>query len=106
MIARLKRILKAMLFPTGDFVTNKSARDEWLIRTLSEIPAGGVILDAGAGEGQYRKFCSHLTYISQDFAKYDGRGDGSALQTERWDQSLVQIVSDITSIPRPDASFD
>lgn len=75
-------------------------------KTLKKIPTGSRILDAGAGEQQYKKFCSHLNYVSQDFAQYDGKGDGKALQIKTWENSNLDIVSDITSIPEPDASFD
>ena len=85
---------------------NKANRDAWLEYTLASIPPGQRILDAGAGELQYKRFCAHLDYVSQDFAQYDGQGDGVALQTDAWDQSQLDIVSDITSIPEPDASFD
>lgn len=85
---------------------NQYNRENWLKTTLKQIPAGSRILDAGAGEQQYRRFCAHLNYVAQDFAKYDGKGDGTGLQTEIWDQSSLNIVSDITSIPERDASFD
>jgi SAM-dependent methyltransferase len=85
---------------------NQTSRDIWLEKALSGIPAGSRILDAGAGELQYKKFCPHLRYVSQDFAKYDGVGDGAALQMGSWDQSKIDIVSDIIDIPEPDASFD
>jgi SAM-dependent methyltransferase len=65
---------------------NKSNRDIWLKKTLEDIPAGFTLLDAGAGEQQYRKFCTHLKYFSQDFE--------------------LDIVSDINSIPVKNASFD
>jgi ubiquinone/menaquinone biosynthesis C-methylase UbiE len=82
------------------------ARVEWIAQTLRNIPAGQRILDAGAGELQFKKYCSHLNYVSQDFAKYDGTGDGRGLNPGKWDQSRLDIVSDITSIPEPDESFD
>ena len=85
---------------------NESNRTNWLERTLASLPAGARILDAGAGEQQYRRFCSHLDYVSQDFALYDGSGNRAGLQTGTWDQSSLDIVSDITAIPEPDASFD
>jgi ubiquinone/menaquinone biosynthesis C-methylase UbiE len=86
--------------------TNEAVRLAWVKRILAEIPAGSRILDAGAGELKYRRFCSHLRYVSLDFARYDGRGDDSGLQTGAWDSSQVDIVSDITAIPAGAASFD
>lgn len=85
--------------------TNESARVEWIEKTLKRIPAGLTILDAGAGECQFKKFCTHLNYVAQDFAQYEGTGE-IGLQTGTWDNSKLDIVSDITNIPRPDASFD
>jgi len=85
---------------------NLSTREVWLEDTLKKIPSGMRILDAGAGELQYKKFCAHLKYVSQDFGQYDGSGDQSGFQMGSWDQTRLDIVSDITSIPEPDASFD
>ena len=85
---------------------NQSNREAWLERTLKQVPVGSRILDAGAGEQQYKRFCSHLEYVSQDFAQYDGMGDGAGLQTGNWDQSTLDIICDITAIPEPDESFD
>lgn len=85
---------------------NQKNREIWLKKTLQKLPDNARILDAGAGEQKYKKLCSHLQYRSQDFAQYDGKGDGSGLQTGSWDQSKIDIISDITYIPEPDASFD
>jgi len=85
---------------------NTSTREVWLEQALQQIPAGKRILDAGAGELKFKKFCGHLDYVSQDFAQYDGSGDGKGLQAGSWDQTKLDIVSDITAIPEPDYSFD
>lgn len=85
---------------------NQKTREEWLEKTLKSLPDGTKILDAGAGELAYKKFCTHLNYVSQDFGQYNGQGDGSALQMGAWEQSKLDIVSDITNIPEPDNSFD
>jgi SAM-dependent methyltransferase len=86
--------------------TNQAVREAWLEKMLHDIPAGSRILDCGAGELKYKRFCSHLQYVSQDFAQYDGKGDAAGLQMGAWDQSTLDIVSDITAIPEPDGSFD
>lgn len=85
---------------------NQSNRDLWLENALAKIPEGSRILDVGAGELKYKRLCTHLNYVSQDFAQYDGKGDGKGFQTGAWDQSKLDIVSDITSIPDLAGSFD
>ena len=85
---------------------NQSTRDKWLKEILKKIPPNSRILDAGAGEQQYKSLCSHLNYVSQDFAQYDGKGDGVGKHTGRWDYKNLDIISDITSIPEPNNSFD
>jgi len=85
---------------------NEATRHAWVEQALRKIPAGSRLLDAGAGEQRYRRFCDHLDYVSQDFGRYDGLGDGAGLQTRTWDASDLDIVSDITAVPQPDQSFD
>jgi SAM-dependent methyltransferase len=85
---------------------NEPNREKWLENILQSVPAESRILDAGAGTQRYRAFCRHLKYVSQDFAQYSGEGDGAALQTGTFDYGTLDITSDITSIPEPDASFD
>jgi SAM-dependent methyltransferase len=87
-------------------LSNQSTRDTWVERVLSELPKGARLLDAGAGECQYKKFCGHLRYVSQDLAEYTGRDSSVGLQQANWDTSAVDIVCDITAVPEPDASFD
>lgn len=84
---------------------NQQTRDQWAEKALRDLPRGWRILDAGAGEQPYRRFCEHLDYVAQDFARYDGTGDAVGLQPGTW-ACDVDIVCDITKIPEPDASFD
>ncbi len=85
---------------------NEAARDEWVAKTLRALPPDSRLLDAGAGTQPYRRFCDHLRYVSQDFAKYDGSGDAKGLQLDGFDYGTLDIISDITAIPEPDGSFD
>lgn len=86
--------------------SNEAVRRSWLEHVLRQIPPGSRILDAGAGEQQFKRYCNHLDYVSQDFAQYDGTGDGRGLQMGSWDRTNLDIVSDITAIPESDGSFD
>jgi ubiquinone/menaquinone biosynthesis C-methylase UbiE len=52
-----------------------------------------------------KNFVEHLKYIAQDFGEYQGAGE-VGLQTGTWDNSKLDIVSDILSIPLPDHSVD
>jgi len=88
---------------------NESNRQAWLKQTLNTVPKGARLLDAGAGELKNRKYCDHLDYVSQDFCQYqgvEGGGLDEGLQSKNWDTTRVDLVSDITTIPAPDASFD
>lgn len=93
-------------FPINEGDQNTLPRENWIANRLAAIPAGSRILDAGAGEADKKKYCPHLIYVSQDFGQYCGEGNGKGLQTGQWDQSKLDIISDISSIPEPDASFD
>ena len=85
---------------------NETPREAWLQETLAKIPAGARLLDAGAGEQRHKKYCTHLKYVAQDFAQYDGKGDAVGLQTGAWDQTKLDIVGDIAAIAEPSGSFD
>lgn len=104
----LKKIvikLRRMLL-TDVGMNNGSDRQQWIINSIKKIPAGGKILDAGAGECQFKEVCKHLSYTSQDFGQYNGTGDSKGIQMKKWDNTKLDLVSDITKIPVPDCSFD
>jgi SAM-dependent methyltransferase len=86
--------------------TNESDRELWIQRQLEELPAGARLLDSGAGEQPYRKYCEHLRYVAQDFAQYAPAADPAGLHMKAWEYPQFDIVSDITAIPEPDGSFD
>ena len=80
--------------------------DAWVEAQLNKLPRGSKIIDVGAGEQKYKRFCTHLDYVSQDFCEYSGQGNEQGLQMGTWDTSKTDIVSDITSIPAEDEAFD
>lgn len=84
---------------------NDQRRQTWIKKALRDIPSGARILDAGAGELRHKSLCTHLEYVSQDFAQYRGHEVDEGLQKAQWDSSQVDIVSDITTIPEPSESF-
>lgn len=86
--------------------TNEDARNAWIGKQLKGIRGGNRILDAGAGQLKWKKACSHLNYVSQDFCEYEGKGDGKGMQRGKWDTGGIDLVSDITDIPVEDHSFD
>lgn len=59
MLAHLKR-----------YIDNQYERDAFILAELARLPAGALLLDAGAGSQRYRKHCAHLRYRAQDFGGY------------------------------------
>src|SRR4051812_39497353 len=60
------------------------------------LPAGARVLDAGAGEGQYRPHFTRHRYCGVDLAV----GDAA------WDYTTLDALADLTALPFRDASFD
>lgn len=87
-------------------MSNESNRADWIRKQLKALPENSRLLDAGAGEQAYKPFCSHLKYVAQDFAQYAPEKNNSGLQMEKWDYGKLDIISDITTIPEPNESFD
>ncbi len=90
----------------GDSLSDRRAK--WTEQAIRKIPKGRRILDAGAGECKNRKYCGHLTYVSQDFCEYSAQDKAMhcSSDADEWDYSKIDIVSDITEIPVEDSSFD
>ena len=104
-IVKIKKFINSFL--TKDIgLTGGKNREYWLKHTLLKLPAGSKILDAGAGEGRNKKFCSHLDYSSLDSGEYDGVGNKQGLHKGSRDYSKVDIIADIEDIPIKDATFD
>ncbi|MFY0651319.1 MAG: class I SAM-dependent methyltransferase [Cyclobacteriaceae bacterium] len=102
----VKKLLATKQVDEHNIPANEQNRVRWVVQKLQDLQSGLRILDAGAGEQRYRSDCSHLAYVSQDFAEYDGKGNDHGLQMGDWDYGKLDIVSDISMIPEPDDSFD
>lgn len=89
-----------------DQMVNFSAywRNEWVAQKAASLPAGAKVLDAGAGQCQYKQDFAHTRYEAQDFAQYGGTEQGPLQET--WNYPKLDYVCDITSIPVDDGSFD
>ena len=61
-------------FVTNVGTRNEAEREEWVKSTLCRLPAGIRLLDTGAGQQRYRRYCPQVNYVSQDFCAYDGTG--------------------------------
>lgn len=98
--------LKNNMFNNIIGTENEVRRKRWLINVLKRIPKNSNILDAGAGEQQYKKFCKHLKYTSQDFAEYIPTNVKSGFQMNKWNYGKLDIISDISKIPVRSKYFD
>ena len=98
----IEKFFKSIFLFRGDEVDRKS----WVKKHLAKVNKGENILDAGCGSQQYKKYCNHLKYHSQDFAKYDGKGDGKGLQTGNYNYGEINYIGDIWKINEQDSFFD
>ena len=105
MINRIKVFLDLKL--TGSIGTKNSfMRDEWVKSQLLCLDKDQKILDAGAGESQYKKYCTHLKYTAHDISIYDGIGNLKGIQKGDRNYSSIDIISDIYDIPVANETFD
>ena len=66
------------------------------LRAFAEtLPDGSLLLDAGAGEGQYKKIFSRHRYVGVDL----GIGD------RNWNYSGLDCIADLARLPFPAGSF-
>lgn len=83
---------------------NQINRDKWVAGIAKRLPPGTKVLDVGAGGCRYRDLFAHCEYRTQDFSQYEGTREG--VLKEIWKYGQIDYVSDVTSIPVSDSSFD
>lgn len=62
----------------------------------SSLPKGARLLDAGAGEGNYKRYFAAQRYCGLDL----GVGD------RQWNYSRLDVVGDLSALPFRDSAFD
>lgn len=75
---------------------NKRARDAWVADKAAAVPAGGRVLDVGAGSCPYRPLFSHTRYEAHDFKAYEGYLDESRAEGL---YGQIDHVSDVLELP-------
>lgn len=80
---------------------NQRERDRWMQARAASVPVGSRVLDIGAGTCPYRELFAHCDYRTHDFKQYEGVKLGNTHE-----YGHIDYVSDVASIPAPDASFD
>ncbi len=81
-------------------------RHAWVAEQARQIPPGSRVLDVGAGSCRYRTLFAHCTYKTQDFKGHEGSEVGPLADKDYWQYGHIDYVSDATSIPVADGSFD
>jgi SAM-dependent methyltransferase len=80
-----------------DYVLHfEAAIEDAVDKFASSLPAGARVLDAGAGEGNYRGAFAAQRYVGLDLAV----GDSA------WDYSKLDVLGDLTALPFRDGVFD
>ena len=67
-----------------------------LEQAREQTPAGARVLDAGAGEGQYRPYFAHTRYVGLDLAVGD----------VAWDYSGLDVLGDLRTLPFASGTYD
>lgn len=83
---------------------NQINRDKWVASLAERLPPRTRVLDVGAGECRYQELFTHCEYQTQDLCQYEGTREG--VLRDDWKYDKIDYVSDVTSIPVPDSSFD
>lgn len=71
-------------------------RELFIIQCAHETNKNGIVLDAGAGECQYKKYFNEQTYIGIDLA----------VGEKQWNYGNLDIISNMENLPFRDDSFD
>lgn len=88
-------------------LSNVEERRKFVKEELSKIDLNSKILDAGCGSQQYKVFCGHLKYKSQDFGGYKIDDKKSlSFREKKYEYGDLDYVGNIWEINEKNNSFD
>ena len=103
----LKTIKKVFFKKFIQGLNNEHFRKKFIENSLKTLEDGKIILDAGCGSQQYKKYCSHLIYKAQDFGLYKKDIKKSYFSSEEdYEYGQLDYVSDIWDINEKNDFFD
>jgi SAM-dependent methyltransferase len=103
----IKKFLVFLFSPIYKKLNNKFERRIFLEQELKKLQSGHKILDAGCGSQQYRKYCDHLDYSSQDIGEYtisEKKEIGN--EDDSYKFGKIDYLGNIWDIDVPNESFD
>jgi len=112
---RMKQILKKLplIGALTKRLNNLTERTEWVASQLALIPTQNIMLDAGCGDQQYRKYATHLVYKAQDFGQYTfdeknmlGSVPGGAGGDSGYKYGHLDYTGNIWDIAEKNSTFD
>jgi len=74
----------------------EAAMEDAVRRFAGSLPSGARLLDAGAGEGNYKHYFNRQRYVGLDL----GIGDA------QWNYSSLDLLGDLARLPFRDGAFD
>jgi SAM-dependent methyltransferase len=92
--------LRRRLAESELFSFNLVRRDRWIAEQAAMLSPGTKVLDVGAGSCPYRTLFAHCDYRTQDLLPLRSE------QLRHGKYGQIDYVSDLTSIPVSDKSFD
>jgi SAM-dependent methyltransferase len=93
-MAAARRLVPSFLYKRLD--PFEAAIDEFVRSVAKDIRSRKRVLDAGAGEGRFKRLFTHTDYVGVDFAQGD----------PTWNYSGLDVIARLEQLPFPTSSFD